>query len=120
MFNAATTNVARMLYRDNLGRVVLGAKADLLFWDARSLFMSPMCDPFGISSLYVQAEDPRDVIAGGRWVMQINVVLNVTERDVARRLQFAGERIWAERDDGDWVKRDVDQLSQMSIAASGG
>jgi len=32
-FNAATLNAAKMLHRGDLGRISIGAKADLLFWD---------------------------------------------------------------------------------------
>ncbi len=117
VFNAATINAARMLHRDDLGRIAPGAKADLLFWDARSMFMAPMRDPLKNIVYNAQAEDLVDVMIDGQWVVKDNRVLRVDERAVSKQLQYAGERMWSEMGVGDWANRTVDQLSPQSLAA---
>jgi 5-methylthioadenosine/S-adenosylhomocysteine deaminase len=111
VFNAATINAARMLHRDDIGRIASGAKADILFWDAESMFMAPMRDPIRNIVYNAQPEDLREVMIDGRWVLRDGAPLNVDQREVSKALQFAGERMWSEFGDGDWANRGVDELS---------
>lgn len=115
VFNAATLNAAKMLHRDDLGRIAPGAKADLLFWDAESMYMTPLRDPIKNIVYNAQTEDLREVMIDGQWVLQEGHVLNVDERAVNRALQFAGERMWSEMGAGDWAGRGVDELSPPSL-----
>ena len=115
VFNAATINAARMLHRDDLGRLAPGAKADLLFWDSGALFMSPLRDPIKNLVYNATPDDLREVMIDGNWVVRNGEVLNVDEREVSRNLQFAGERMWAEMGDGDWANRGVDDLSPQLL-----
>ena len=94
LFNAATINAAKMLGREDLGRIAVGAKADLLLWDATSLFMVPLRDPIKNIVYNAAAEDLQDVMIDGEWVMQQRRVLNIDEQEVSRKLQEAGERVW--------------------------
>ena len=95
VFNAATLNAAKMLHRDDLGRIAVGAKADLLFWDATSMFMVPMRDPIKNIVYNAAAEDLQDVMIDGAWAMQGRRVLNIDEQAVSQQLQEAGEWVWA-------------------------
>src|SRR3954447_2261500 len=45
VFNAATLNGSKALNRTDIGRIEVGAKADLLIWEGDSIFMTPMRDP---------------------------------------------------------------------------
>lgn len=111
VFDAATVNAAKMLHRDDLGRIAVGAKADLLFWDAESLFMAPLRDPLKNIVYNAHSEDLLDVMIDGQWVMRDRKVLTVDEAATTRALQHAGERMWTEMGDGDWANRGVDELS---------
>lgn len=115
VFNAATLNGAKMLHRDDLGRISAGAKADLLFWDATSLFMAPLRDAIKNIVYNAQAEDLKDVMIDGRWVQRDGQVLGINEREASQKLQFAGERMWAEMGPGDWAGRGVDELSPQTF-----
>jgi 5-methylthioadenosine/S-adenosylhomocysteine deaminase len=117
VFNAATLNAAKMLHRDDLGRIAPGAKADMLFWDATSLFMAPLRDAVKNIVYNAQAEDLKDVMIDGNWVQRDGQVLNVDEPEASRRLQFAGERMWAEMGPGDWAGRGADELSPQTFRA---
>ncbi len=115
VFNAATLNAARMLHRDDLGRISPGAKADMLFWDVGAMFMAPLRDPIRNLVYNATPEDLKEVMIDGNWVVRDGAVLNVDERAVSQNLQFAGERMWAEMGDGDWAKRGVDELSPQLL-----
>ncbi len=113
VFNAATLNAARMLHREDLGRISAGAKADLLFWKMDSLFMVPLRDPIKNLVYSATSEDLADVMIDGEWVMQNGNVANVDEPTVCAALQAAGERMWANIGPGDWAvpPRTPDELA---------
>jgi cytosine/adenosine deaminase-related metal-dependent hydrolase len=111
VFNAATVNAARMLHRNDLGRIAPGAKADLLFWDAGAMFMAPLRDPIKNIVYNATPEDLQEVMIDGAWVVRGGKVLNFDEREVSAMLQHAGERMWAEMGAGDWARRGVDEMS---------
>lgn len=115
VFSAATLNGAKMLHREDLGRIATGAKADLLFWDAESLFMVPLRDPIKNIVYNAAAEDLKDVMIDGAWVQREGRVLNIDERAASKALQFAGERMWAEMGPGDWGGRGVDELAPQTF-----
>ena len=116
VFNAATLSGAKALNRDDLGRIAVGAKADLLIWDGDTLFMSPLRDP--VKNIVYSARgggpehgdhrrrDPR---------CKDRQVLGVDTRKLALDLQAAGERMWPEMAQYDWNGRDADKLSPQSF-----
>lgn len=114
-FNAATINGAKMLHRDDLGRIAPGAKADLLFWDLESMFMVPVRDPIRNLVYSATAEDLRHSMVDGQWIMRDHRVRGYDEQDVSRKLQAAAARMWPRMNRGDWADRSVDQLSPPSF-----
>jgi cytosine/adenosine deaminase-related metal-dependent hydrolase len=117
VFNAATLGGARAIGRDDLGRIAVGAKADLLFFDAASTWMAPLRDPVKNVVYSAQASDVDTVMVNGTIVMRGGTVLGVDERAAARALQAAGERLWPRMDGVDWAKRRADELSPRSFPA---
>ncbi len=116
MFNAATLGGARAIGRDDLGRISAGAKADLVIWEAESLWMSPLRDPIKNIVYNAQAEDVKTVIVNGRIVMQDGVIPNAPSiQEMARRLQDAGARMWRNIPAGDWAEREADELTPQSF-----
>ncbi len=116
MFNAATLGGAQAIGRDDLGRIAVGAKADLVIWEGESIWMSPLRDPIKNIVFNAQAEDVQTVIVNGKVVMQDGVIPNAPDiKEIARRLQAAGERMWANIPKGDWAEREADELSPQSF-----
>jgi 5-methylthioadenosine/S-adenosylhomocysteine deaminase len=115
-FNAATINGAKFLKRDDLGRLAPGAKADLLVWEAGSMFMSPVRDPVKNIVYSAQTEDLRDVLINGRWVMQEQVIPGYDYNALSAVVQNTAQELW------DGIKtstpdgRGVDQLSPQTFA----
>jgi len=111
VFDAATVNAARLLGRDDLGRIAPGAKADLLFWRADGFTMTPMRDPIRNLVYYAQASDLSNVLVDGRQIVQDGVVLGADTPAATRRVQEAGERMWSRWPGGDWAGRTLDEVA---------
>jgi cytosine/adenosine deaminase-related metal-dependent hydrolase len=116
VFNAATLNAARMLHRDDLGRIAQGAKADMLFWDLSTMFMTPMRDPIKNIVYNATPEDLKDVMIDGQWVMQDGHVLHIDEQEAIKNLQAAGERMWSAIGPGHWAGWSADKLSPQTFS----
>lgn len=115
VFNAATLGGAKALGRDDLGRLAPGAKADLLIFAGDTLNMAPLRDPVKNIVYYAEMEDLDSVIIDGQIVVEHGKVLATDEREVARNLQRAAERLWPRMARHDWAGRDVDTLSPLTF-----
>ena len=115
VFNAATLAGAKALGRDDIGRVAAGAKADLLLWEGRSLFMTPLRDPIRNIVYSAQADDLHSSMVDGEWIMQDRVVPGQDMASLSAAVQAAAETMWAGTPKGDWAGRTIDQLSPESF-----
>jgi 5-methylthioadenosine/S-adenosylhomocysteine deaminase len=116
VFDAATLNAAGMLGRPDLGRIAPGAKADLLFWRADGLTMTPMRDPIRNIVYYAQPSDLADVLVDGRAVVEDGHVLGTDAAAAVRGVQRAGERVWSRWSQGDWAGRSLDEVAPQTYA----
>lgn len=107
VFNSATLSAAKMLGRDDLGRIAAGAKADLLFWRADSMFMAPLRDPIKNIVYSATPEDLASVMIDGAFVQRDGELLTVDEEAVVRGLQEAGDRMWAKIGHAGETERDM-------------
>jgi cytosine/adenosine deaminase-related metal-dependent hydrolase len=114
VFNAATLNAAKVLHRDDLGRITPGAKADLLFWARDSLFITPLRDALKNIVYNAQAEDLRMVMVDGQIVLEHGRPLFVDLPAAIQAVQHAGDRMWSEIQAGDWAHRSADELSPQT------
>ena len=115
VFNAATLAGATALKRPDLGRISVGAKADLLFWSQSKLFMAPLRDPVRNLVSSAQAEDLDSVMIDGRWVMRGGRLLTVDEQSVTLKLQEVAQRFWRTIGPGDWASRTIDEISPPTL-----
>ncbi|MFN3938817.1 MAG: amidohydrolase family protein [Gemmobacter sp.] len=92
IFDAATVGGARILGRDDIGRLAPGAKADLFLADVTHPAMRPVRDPLR-SMIYVAAERAvRDVFVDGRQVVRGGRCLAFDLADATARLEEAQRR----------------------------
>jgi 5-methylthioadenosine/S-adenosylhomocysteine deaminase len=117
VFNAATLGGAKALGRADLGRIAVGAKADLLLWKGDSIFMTPLRDPIRNLVYSAAAEDLDTAIIDGEVRMRGREIPGVDVAALTRDLQAAGERMWANVDKGDWAGRAIDELAPQTFAA---
>lgn len=114
VFNSATLAGAKALNRDDLGRIAAGAKADLLFWEGASLFMTPMRDPVRNIVYSAQAEDLNASMVDGRFIMRDRHLPDCDTAALLADLQAGAESMWANMHREDWGHRDINTLSPES------
>jgi len=114
-YNAATLNGAQALGRPDLGRIAVGAKADLLIFNLHSRRMSPVRDPIKNIIYSATSEDIETVIIGGKLVVQQGRVNNLNEAQLARKIQDITEKFWETIPRADYAKRTIDELVPLSL-----
>jgi cytosine/adenosine deaminase-related metal-dependent hydrolase len=92
VFNAATLDGARALGRDDIGRLELGAKADIVIVDFQQMEIGPVDDPIRNLVYSASASQIDTVIVDGRLVVEDGTVPGVDERALIRRASEA--HIW--------------------------
>ncbi|MFQ5786086.1 MAG: amidohydrolase family protein [Alphaproteobacteria bacterium] len=110
-FDAATVGGARAIRRPDLGRLAVGAKADIVLVDLNHPYMQPAREP--LRSLIHSASDRavRDVYVDGAPVVRGGKVLHI---DVAAALETVREGQRKLLDDvplRDWAGRSADEMS---------
>ncbi|ETX27468.1 amidohydrolase family protein [Roseivivax isoporae] len=114
VFDAATIGGARILGRDDIGRLAPGAKADLFLADLRDPAMMPVRDPLR-SLVYVAAERAvRDVFVDGRHVLVDGEVPAFDLASALERLEAAQRRAEEAFTGLDFANRRHDDASPLA------
>jgi 5-methylthioadenosine/S-adenosylhomocysteine deaminase len=113
VFNAATLGGAKALGRSDIGRLAVGAKADMVLVDVTHPNMRPVRDP--VRSLIYAAADRavKTVIVDGRIVVQDGVVLTMDHHKAAADLEAAQRRAEPKVAGLDWAGRDHTTISPL-------
>jgi cytosine/adenosine deaminase-related metal-dependent hydrolase len=115
LFHAATIGGAKALLRDDLGRLGVGKKADLVLVDLDDVTMMPARDPLR-SLIYTAAERAvRDVYVDGRKVVSDRKVTTLDRADAAGRLTQAQARMEAGVSEKDYLGRGAVDIVGMSL-----
>ena len=115
VFRAATLGGAKLLGRSDIGRLAVGAQADLVMVDLTHPMMRPTRDP--LKSLVNAAADRAvsHVFVAGRQVVRDGKVLTMDYREASAGLEEAQRRALAKASSLDWAGRSVDELSPPSL-----
>lgn len=114
IFDAATLGGAAILGRDDIGRLAVGAKADLFLADISDPQMKPLRDPLR-SLIYVAAERAvRDVFVDGHQVVRDGACLAFDLADATARLEAAQRRAEAAFTALDYAGRHHTQASPLT------
>jgi 5-methylthioadenosine/S-adenosylhomocysteine deaminase len=110
IFNAATIAGARALRRDDIGRLAVGCRADLVLVELDHPAMRPAHD--ALRTLIYAADDRviRAVYVDGRQVVESGRVLTIDHAAASAALEEAQRRIIARAPSLDWAKRRVDDI----------
>ena len=116
MFHAATVGGADARMRNDLGRLAVGKKADLVLVDLSNPWMMPARDP--LRSLIFHAADRavKDVYIDGNKVVGDGKVLTLNHADAAARLTEAQARMMANTPNLDYKNRTADEIAPLSLA----
>jgi cytosine/adenosine deaminase-related metal-dependent hydrolase len=118
VFEAATLNGAKSLGRSDLGRLAVGAKADIIVIDLSgrdTLRYGPVRDPIRSLVECGIGDDVETVIVDGRVCMENRIIPDldlVRLRDSAQRV---GERMWADWATWDPQGRSAEQVNPWSF-----
>ena len=115
VYNAATVGGAKALRRDDIGRLGVGAKADIVLVDAKHPSMMPLREPIR-SLIYVAADRAvRDVYVDGAKVVADGRALNIDVQAASEALEEAQKRSLERVSTLDWDGRGVEQLAPMVL-----
>lgn len=115
VFHAATIGGAKALLRDDIGRIGVGMKADLVLVDLSDPTMIPARDPLR-SLVYTAAERAvRDVYVDGIKVVADRRVLTLDRRDAAGRLAEAQRRMMDAVPSHDYAGRLAEEIVPLSL-----
>jgi cytosine/adenosine deaminase-related metal-dependent hydrolase len=95
LFEACTIGAARLLGRDDIGRLAPGAKADVVLCDLARPDMQPLRDPLRSLVHSAAGRCVRDVFVDGRAVVADGRVLTIDRDAAAAGLQAAQDRLGA-------------------------
>ena len=113
VFDAATTGGALALGRTDLGRIAVGAKADLSLVDLSHPAMRPVRDPLR-SLVYSAGERPiRDVYVDGAQVVKDGTPLHIDLDDALRTLEEAQAAALTQAPQRDWAGRSAEEMSPL-------
>lgn len=118
VFEAATLGGARSLGREDIGRLVPGARADIVIVDLTghdSLRYGPIRDPIKSLVDCGIGDDVDTVIVDGIVRMQGGRIPNVDYGMLRQQAQEAGERIWSGWENWDSLGRTADEMSPFSF-----
>ena len=115
VFETVTLSAARAVGRKDLGRLAVGAAADVVLVDLKHPSMRPVRDP--IRSLVYSGVSGavRDVYVNGEMVVKDRRVLTMDQNDVHDRLQAGQARALKRVPDLDWAKRTADEVSPLCL-----
>jgi cytosine/adenosine deaminase-related metal-dependent hydrolase len=115
LFHAATVGGAEALGRSDLGRLAVGAKADLVLVDLANPWMRPARDP--LRSLVFTAADRavRTVFVHGEKVMEAGTVLTMDHAAALAEVAEGQQRMLRDAPSRDWAGRTAEQISPLSL-----
>jgi cytosine/adenosine deaminase-related metal-dependent hydrolase len=118
LFNAATIGGARALKREDIGRLAVGCRADMVLVDMAHPMMRPTHDP--VRSLIYAAGDRaiRSVFIDGQQVVADGRVLTIDYPAAAASLHEAQARVKANVPNLDWDHRTAEKIAPLTFPAA--
>ncbi len=111
LFTAATVGGSRALRRDDIGRIAVGAKADLVLVDLDHPAMRPVYDPVRELIYSADSRVVRDVWVDGEPVVADGEVRTLDLEAATAALEVAQREILERVPELDWAGRDITALA---------
>ena len=110
VFNAATLGGAKMIGRDDLGRLQKGAKADIAIINLKDIAFGAVRDPIKALVETGTSRDVRTVIVDGEILVDNGKYLRLNEDELLDKVQAKGEEIWSSVPKWHWTGKSVDEV----------
>ena len=110
VFDAATLGGARHLGRDDIGRLAVGAKADIIVVDLLKMHYGAVHDPIKALVECGSGSDVETVIVDGAPLIEGGKALRLDEPALLRAVQAEGERLWDAVPSWHWTGKTVDDV----------
>jgi len=107
VFKCATVNGAKALGRDDIGRIRIGAKADIIVVKLDDLNLVPIRDPLKVLVNCGNGHNVTTTIVNGKVLMHGKKLI-ACEEDIVHEAQAAAKRVWKQ-------SRVLDKLSPISL-----
>jgi cytosine/adenosine deaminase-related metal-dependent hydrolase len=116
-FNAATLGGAKAFGRDDIGRLAVGAKADIVVMDFDNLQIGPVYDPIR-SLVHLASPDMiEQVICDGEFLLKDGVLQRYDEREIVAGGKRSFRKVLDEFPQRHWSKGPVEQEYPVSLTA---
>jgi len=115
VFNAVTLGGAKMLGRDDLGRLQKGAKADIAIVNLRDIAFGAVRDPIRSLMETAVSRDVRTVIVDGETLVDDGKYLRLSEEELLEKVQAKGEQIWDSVPKWHWTGKSIDEVVPTSF-----
>ncbi|MBT6512881.1 MAG: amidohydrolase family protein [Alphaproteobacteria bacterium] len=115
VFDAATTGGARALGRDDIGRLAVGAKADLVLVDLTHPMMRPTRDPLRVLLFHAAERAVRDVYVDGRKVVENGVATGLDYDAAVTALEAGQQRSETQVGERHWSGRGAREISPLAL-----
>jgi len=110
VFNSATLGGARLLGREDLGRLAPGTKADIVVVSLRDIAFGAVRDPIKSLVETGTSRDVRTVIVDGEVLVDGGRFLRVNEEELMEKVQHHADQIWKDVPGWHWTKKNVDEI----------
>ena len=115
VFNAATLGGAKMLGRNDIGRLERGAKADIAIVNLRDLTFGAVRDPIRSLMENAVSRDVRTVIVDGETLVDDYKYLRLDEQELLDKVQKKGEQVWDSVPKWHWTGKSIDEVVPPSF-----
>jgi 5-methylthioadenosine/S-adenosylhomocysteine deaminase len=115
VFNAVTLGGAKMLGRDDLGRLQEGAKADITIVNLRDMAFGAVRDPIRSLMETAVSRDVTTVIVDGETLVDNGKYLRLDEEEFLEKVQAKGEQVWNSVSRWHWTGKSIDEVVPLSF-----
>ena len=110
VFNAVTLGGAKLVGRDDLGRLQKGAKADIAIINLKDIAFGAVRDPIKAVVETAVSRDVRTVIVDGETLVDNGKYLRLDEQELLEKVQAKGEQVWDSVPKWHWTGKSVDEV----------
>ncbi len=115
VFNSITLGGAKILGREDLGRLQKGAKADITIVNLRDIAFGAVRDPIRSLMETAVSRDVRTVIVDGETLVDNGKYLRLNEEELLEKVQAKGEQVWDSVAKWHWTGKPIDEVVPPSF-----